>query len=77
MLPVIVVMLVLGRSTIVAPFIYFRYVKLRYYSQRNTYSKQVFYELRVVSDQYKYNASTPSLVKKAINFVQGICFKFA
>jgi len=77
MLPVIVVMLILGRSTIVAPFIYFRYVKLRYYSQRNTYSKQVFYELRVVSDQYKYNASTPGLVKKAINFVQGLCFKFA
>jgi len=77
MLPVVCVMVFLGRTTFVAPFVYFRYVKLRYYSNRNTYSKQVFYELRVVSDQYKFSANTPNVLKKIINFGQGICFKFA
>merc|ERR1711879_316519 len=77
MLPVVCIMVFLGLSSFIAPFIYFRYVKLRYYSQRNTYSKQVFYELRVVSDQYKFSASTPNVLKKIINFGQGICFKFA
>jgi hypothetical protein len=77
LLPVLIIMVFLGRAQIFSPFLYYRYVKLRYYSQRNVYCKQVFYELRMTGDMYKNNPRTPAILKKAISSCQDICCKFA
>lgn len=75
LLPVLAVMLILGRAQIFAPILYFKYLKMRYYSQRNRYSKQVFYELNMAGNMYKNNDRTPAIAKKAIEFVQNTVAK--
>jgi len=75
MMPVILVMLVLGRANLVSPFMYYRYIQLRYNSQRNAYCRTVFYELRVQGDLYKNSPRTPGVAKKAIQMVQDLCNK--
>merc|ERR1711981_366435 len=66
-MPALVVMVFLGRAQLFSPFLYYRYVKLRYGSVRNAYSRQVFYELRVAGDQYKNSPKVPGILKKAID----------
>jgi len=77
LLPVLIIMVFLGRAQLFSPFLLYRYVKLRYHSQRNAYCKQVFYELKMAGDQYKNNARTPAMVKKAIQSAQDMCNKLA
>jgi hypothetical protein len=77
LLPVLIIMVFLGRAQIFSPFLYYRYVKLRYHSQRNKYCQQVFYELRMTGDMYKNKAGTPAILKKAIQSCQDLCLKFS
>lgn len=77
LLPVLIIMVILGRAQIFSPFLFYRYVKLRYHSQRNVYCKQVFYELKMAGEQYKSNPRTPQILKKAIQSVQDMCLKLA
>ena len=75
LMPVILVMLILGRANLVSPFMYYRYIQLRYNSQRNAYCRTVFYELRVQGDLYKNSPRVPAIGKKAIQMVQDLCNK--
>lgn len=77
LLPVLVLMLFFRRSTIFAPFLYYRYIKLRYSSQRNHYCRQVFYELNMTAEQYKYSGKTPQIVKTVLTMMQKLCLKLA
>lgn len=75
LMPALVVMVCLGRAQIFSPFLYYRYVKLRYSSQRNAYCRQVFYELRMTAHQYKSSPSMPGFLKKAIDGVENVCMR--
>lgn len=75
LLPVLTIMLVIGRAQLFSPFLYYKYVKLRYFSQRNGYCRQVFWELKQVGNQYKNSDRIPAFVKKAIQMVQDTCDK--
>lgn len=75
LMPTMVVMVFLGRAQIFSPFLYYRYIKLRYSSQRNAYCRQVFYELRMTANQYKNSPSVPAILKKAIGMAENFCLK--
>jgi len=75
LMPTLIIMAIMGRGQILSPFLYYRYIKLRYSSQRNAYCRQVFYELRMTADQYRTSPNTPGILKKAIGAVQNGCMK--
>ena len=66
-LPMLIFQLFGGTPSIFAIFTYYKFLTLRYLSQRNPYSRQVFYELRMVLQQYAYTQSCPGFLKKVIN----------
>ena len=75
LMPALIVMVFLGRAQLFSPFLYYRYIMLRYMSQRNAYCRQVFYELRVAGDQYKNSPKVPGILKKAIDMAQRVCLR--
>lgn len=75
LMPALIVMVFLGRAQLLSPFLYYRYVLLRYHSQRNAYSRTVFYELRMTADSYKNSPKVPGFLKNAIDMSQRLCMK--
>lgn len=58
-----------GRVSLMAPFLYYRFVKLRYASQRNPYNRNVFYELKLHAHQLATHPSCPTIAQRGIYFV--------
>ena len=75
LMPALIVMVILGRAQLFSPFLYYRYLMLRYMSQRNAYCRQVFYELKMAGDQYKNSPRVPGFLKKAIDMAQKLCLR--
>ena len=73
----IVVLLFTGRPSIFAIFMHYKFLTMRYMSQRNPYCRQVFYELRMVLQQYAYQQSCPAFLKKVINKTVEIVLRLA
>lgn len=73
MMPMIIFMLFTGRGTLFQPFVYYRFLSLRYSSRRNPYCRQVFYELRVTTFHLISKPQCPAMVRnlanKAIEFI--------
>ncbi|XP_064636398.1 transmembrane protein 33-like [Lineus longissimus] len=68
LMPAIIIMIFTGRSSILLPFVYYRFLTLRYASRRNPYSRQLFYEMRVVVHQLVSKPQCPG-------FISSLCFK--
>ena len=51
LMPMTVVYLFTGRTWLVVPLVYYRFLGLRYSSRRNPYTRAVFYELRLALEQ--------------------------
>jgi hypothetical protein len=47
LMPSFVFLILTGQSSILTPFLYYRFLSLRYASQRNPYCRQLFAELRI------------------------------
>lgn len=71
-MPTIVVMIIAGKSTIFMPFVYFRFLSMRYQSRRNPYNKMMFYELRLAVEQLTYNQNCPQFVRSACQRAIGV-----
>ncbi|ELT96051.1 hypothetical protein CAPTEDRAFT_175080 [Capitella teleta] len=73
LMPAIFFMIFMGQSSLLMPFIYYRFLTLRYASHRNPYCRQLFYELRMTTEQLVMNARCPEAVRsishKAIAFI--------
>ena len=67
-MPVIILALITGMGSIVAPFLYYRFIILRYASRRNPYSAQTFRQLRVTIETFAMRPECP-------NFIRNISFK--
>ncbi len=76
MMPLSVVYVLTGRTWLVVPLVYYRFLSLRYASRRNPYTRAVFYELRVAMEQTANHPKMPggvrTLVFKAINLVSSM-----
>jgi hypothetical protein len=73
LLPIVIVMIFMGRATLFTPFLYYRFLSLRYASRRNPYTRNMFHELRVAIEEAASSPRFPqgarNLLHKAINFI--------
>uniref|UniRef100_T1E296 Putative plasma membrane protein n=1 Tax=Psorophora albipes TaxID=869069 RepID=T1E296_9DIPT len=65
-MPLAVVLVFLGKAGIMTPLVYYQFLVLRYSSRRNPYTRNVFYELRLVTDNFANGARTPPFVRKVL-----------
>ncbi|XP_076049827.1 transmembrane protein 33-containing Krueppel homolog 2 [Oratosquilla oratoria] len=76
LMPLVVVSLFLGRVTLLTPFLYYRFLFLRYSSRRNPYTRTMFYELRISAEYAINKPGVPSFLRngvlRAISFLSGI-----
>lgn len=76
LMPCIVIMIFSGRAGIFIPFVYYRFLCLRYQSRRNPYNKQAFTEMRVITEYYSQHPKCPQIVRniafKAIALISRI-----
>lgn len=75
--PTIVVMIFAGKSTIFMPFVYYRFLSMRYQSRRNPYNRIMFYELRLAIEQACMHPSCPAFVRSACQRAIGIISRMA
>lgn len=73
LMPAIIFMLFSGHSSLLLPFVYYRFLTLRYSSRRNPYCRQLFYELRVTVESLTSRAGCPAFLRnmscKAIGLI--------
>lgn len=70
--PTLVLMIFFGKSTLFMPFVYYRFLSMRYQSQRNPYNRQMFYELRVTVEQLSYHPRCPPVARNACQRLIGL-----
>lgn len=68
LMPMFIFLILSGNSNIIMPFLYYRFLSLRYASQRNPYCRQLFYELRMAVEVMCSKPQCP-------RFVANICYK--
>merc|ERR1740124_1605127 len=76
LLPLSVFMIFTGKTSLAIPFLYYRFLGLRYSSRRNPYCRTMCHELRLSMEALAYNPRCPTLVKnviyKAVSFVANL-----
>ncbi|KAK2157437.1 hypothetical protein LSH36_191g00009 [Paralvinella palmiformis] len=66
LMPAILFMMFTGHASIFLPFIYYRFLTLRYSSRRNPYCRQLFSELRVAMENICSSPSCPAFVRNIV-----------
>ncbi|XP_035681237.1 transmembrane protein 33-like [Branchiostoma floridae] len=77
LMPAVVFMVFGGRMSLLVPFIYYRFLTMRYASRRNPYSRQLFYELRVMMEQMCSRPSCPVFIRNMCTKAIGIISRLA
>uniref|UniRef100_A0AC35U1T2 Transmembrane protein 33 n=1 Tax=Rhabditophanes sp. KR3021 TaxID=114890 RepID=A0AC35U1T2_9BILA len=74
MFPVLFAMIMTGQGTVLMPFMYYRFLSLRYSSRRNPYTKVAFTSMKVSLTNAISSESCPQIVRtivyKLINLVE-------
>lgn len=66
LMPFTVVMIFMGKTNLVTPFLYYRFLSLRYTSRRNPYCRTICHELRLSLEALAYNPKCPVWAKNII-----------
>lgn len=66
LIPVLIAMLFVGKASIIVPFIYYRFLTLRYASRRNPNTRQAFAQMRYSLDQVAASTACPQIVRSLI-----------
>lgn len=61
--PTLIFMIFVGKVTLFMPFVYYRFLSMRYQSRRNPYNKQMFYELRITIEYLISKPNCPQIVR--------------
>lgn len=67
LMPLVIMLVFLGRAGIMTPFIYYHFLVLRYSSRRNPYTRNMFYELRIATEAVANNPNAPAVIKKILH----------
>jgi len=59
------------------PIFYYRFIVLRYTSERNPYNRMCFHQMRLAADQYAAKPGTPSFLRNLIQKAQQLCFRLS
>lgn len=68
LMPSFIFLILTGQCSIIMPFLYYRFLSLRYTSRRNPYCRQLFSELRVATEVLCQRPQCPRLVSN-------LCYK--
>ncbi|CAG9854172.1 unnamed protein product [Phyllotreta striolata] len=77
LMPYTVILVMMGKASLLTPFIYYQFLFQRYTSRRNPYSRLMFRELRVVFENTANKANMPGIVSKLLLFVVNFTLKLA
>ncbi|KYN06932.1 Protein Kr-h2, partial [Cyphomyrmex costatus] len=66
-LPFTVLLVFTGRAGLLTPFVYYQFLKLRLASQRNPFTRNVFYELRNGLSSVSKKPAVPDIVRRMID----------
>jgi len=66
LLPFTVMMIFAGKTNLVTPFLYYRFLSLRYQSRRNPYCRTICHELRMSLEALAYSPKCPGWAKNII-----------
>jgi hypothetical protein len=69
LMPLVIFLIMSGQTTLVTPFLYYRFLGLRYSSRRNPYCRTMFHELRMTMEHLAYSAKCPGIAKTLIHKV--------
>lgn len=64
LMPATVFMLFSGQGSLLLPFIYYRFLTLRYTSRRNPYCRTLFTELRILLEHFIMKPACPAFFRK-------------
>lgn len=65
-MPFVVMLLFLGRAGLFTPLAYFHFLTLRYSSRRNLHTRNMFHELRLVTETFANKPSVPGVLRSVI-----------
>jgi len=68
LMPVVILNIILGRVNLITPFLYYKFVTLRYLSRRNPYTRAMFHELRLAAEQAALKPFVPDVARNAIHW---------
>nr|CAD2170059.1 unnamed protein product [Meloidogyne enterolobii] len=66
LLPIIILMIFMGKASLVGPFVYYRFLTMRYMSRRNPYTREMFSQLKFIFNSWANNPSCPAFVSSSI-----------
>lgn len=73
LIPVLISMIFVGKASLFVPFVYYRFLTLRYASQRNPSTRQAFAQMRYSLDQVAASPNCPqpvrSLIYSSVGFI--------
>ncbi|BFZ14459.1 hypothetical protein BsWGS_17498 [Bradybaena similaris] len=67
LMPAIIILIFSGKCSVFLPFLYYRFLTLRYASRRNPYCRTLFYEFRLAAEHLCSRPQCPQ-------FVRSLCF---
>jgi len=77
LMPSIILMIFIGKCGIFMPFIYYRFLCMRYQSRRNPYNQTIFRELRQAIDYYSAQPNCPQMLRTLVQRAIQIIARFA
>jgi len=63
MMPAVIFMVLSGRGNLLVPFVYYRFLTLRYLSRRNPSTRQAFHQLRLAMEQTLARPGCPQILR--------------
>ncbi|KAM3723703.1 Transmembrane protein [Dirofilaria immitis] len=69
LMPMLVAVVFVGKASFFLPFIYYRFITLRYVSRRNHSTKMVFYQLRVSLEQAVSSPNCPQIIRSIVHSI--------
>ncbi|VDK62108.1 unnamed protein product [Onchocerca ochengi] len=75
LMPMLVAMVFMGKASFFLPFVYYRFITLRYVSRRNHSTRLVFYQLRVSLEQAVSSPNCPQMIRNAVHSIINIAYR--
>ncbi|GAB6028611.1 Transmembrane protein 33 [Chamberlinius hualienensis] len=77
LMPLMIFMIFMGRASLLVPFVYYRFLSMRYVSRRNPYARNVFHELRMVTELKINHPSCPAVIRNFAHKIIGFVIRLA
>lgn len=77
LMPIIILAIFTGVTSMITPFLYYRFLALRYASRRNPYTRQTFQQLRMATQQMINLPGCPTIIRRGMLSVIDIICRLA